>query len=385
MASIHKRFKSPFWIAAFVGVDGRRKQISTKRRDRAAAMKLALEWSKAAKAGREGRLSESQCRKVLSEMHEQANGEPLQFYTVRAWLEEWLAGKDGVTAPRTFLKYQQIVNEFIAHVGGARADAQLAVLSQRDLRSFRDTLARAGHSHSTVNQTLKILRSPFNRAHQLGFITMNPTAGVELLRRDDADIERDVFTPQQVRELVQAAEGDWKGAILAAYFTGLRLCDVTELRWENVDLEGGLVRVKTIKTGSVVVIPIHSEFARWLRKQIRGIGKAPVFPSLAGKTGSGKSGLSMSFKRIMERAEIKGRILRQRKEGSAGRTQSSLSFHSMRHSFNSALANAGVAQEVRQKLTGHSDQAQNKRYTHHEIAVLRAAVDVLPSFTGKAR
>jgi integrase len=381
MASIHRRFRSPFWIAAFVGVDGRRKQISTKKRDRASAMKLALEWSKAAKAGREGRLSESHCRKVLAEMYEQANGEPLQFYSVRSWLKEWLAGKDGVTAHRTFLKYRQIVNEFLAHVGSARADSQLTLLSQRDVRSFRDTLARQGHSHSTINQTLKVLRSPFNRAHQLGFIQMNPTAGVELLRRDDADVERDVFTPQQVRALVHAAQGDWKGAIFAAYYTGLRLRDVTELRWENIDLDAGLLRVRTIKTGAVVVIPAHHEFAKWLRKQTRGIAKAPVFPELAGKAGSGKSGLSMAFKRIMERAGIKGRILRHRKEGSAGRTQSSLSFHCLRHAFNSALANAGVAQEIRQRLTGHSDSQQNRRYTHHEISVLRAAVDALPSVT----
>ena len=72
-------------------------------------------------------------------------------------------------------------------------------------------------------------------------------------------------------------------------------------------------------------------------------------------------------------------VLRQRAEGSAGRTQSSLSFHSLRHSFNSALANAGVAQELRQKLTGHASKAMNAKYTHHEIDALRGAVALLPS------
>ena len=80
----------------------------------------------------------------------------------------------------------------------------------------------------------------------------------------------------------------------------------------------------------------------------------------------------------MARAGIKGRILRRRKKGSAGRTTSSLGFHSLRHSFNSALANLGVAQEVRQKLTGHASAEQNRRYTHAEISVLRSAVDLLP-------
>ena len=61
-----------------------------------------------------------------------------------------------------------------------------------------------------------------------------------------------------------------------------------------------------------------------------------------------------------------------------GRTTSSLSFHSLRHSFVSALANAGVARELRQKLSGHSDERSHARHTHHELETLRAAVAKLP-------
>jgi integrase len=39
-------------------------------------------------------------------------------------------------------------------------------------------------------------------------------------------------------------------------------------------------------------------------------------------------------------------------------------FHSLRHSFNSVLANAGVTEEIRMKLTGHKSKAMNERYTH---------------------
>jgi len=98
--------------------------------------------------------------------------------------------------------------------------------------------------------------------------------------------------------------------------------------------------------------------------------EAPVFPTLGGKAGGGKSGLSMAFKRIMGHAEIQGRLLRE--ANGEGRSQSSLSVHSPRHSFNSAMANAGVAPEVRQKLTGHSSADMNRIYTHHELEPLRA-------------
>ena len=382
MASLHKRSRSPFYVAAYYSADGRRLKKSTKTTDRTLARKLAAEWEQAAKAGRAGRLVESQCRRVLSEIHEHATGESLQFFTAGAWLDEWLAGKRGVITPRTRAKYEQYVGEFRASLG-ERDKSPLNAISSREVRVFRDALARAGHSPVTVNGALKILASPFTAALRLGYITVNPCAGVEMLR-DEADAEKDVFTPDQVRALIAAAEGDWKGAILTGYLTGLRLRDVTELRWEAVDFKAGMLRVKTRKTGAVVMLPLHPELAAWLREQTRGIGKAPVFPAFAGKSGSGKSGLSMRFRGIMERAGIVGRILRQRAEGSAGRTQSSLSFHSLRHSFNSALANAGVAQELRQKLTGHASAAMNAKYTHHELDALRAAVAVLPSVGGAA-
>ena len=106
--------------------------------------------------------------------------------------------------------------------------------------------------------------------------------------------------------------------------------------------------------------------------------KAFVFPSLAGKRAGGKSGLSMAFKRIMERASVRGEVVRER-AGDAGRTVNSLTFHSFRHSLTSIMANAGIPVEVRQKFTGHATADMNIRYTHHEAETLRSAIGKLPS------
>jgi hypothetical protein len=48
------------------------------------------------------------------------------------------------------------------------------------------------------------------------------------------------------------------------------------------------------------------------------------------------------------------------------------------------LANAGVAEEIRMKLTGHSSKAMNTRYTHLEVDTLKNAVTALPLFKSKA-
>src|SRR6516225_5046800 len=71
------------------------------------------------------------------------------------------------------------------------------------------------------------------------------------------------------------------------------------LQWNTINSEEQKITVTTRKTRKDVTVPIHPEFASWLQEQTRGIGKAPVFLRLACKSGAGKSGLSMQFKRVM--------------------------------------------------------------------------------------
>jgi len=387
MASItkdtHQPPKSPFWIACFngVGSDGKARRLkrSTKTTDRKLAQKLADEWEQLEKLAGKGRLTESHCRKVIAQMYERTVGEPLHFRTAREHLTEWVESKKNETGLRTYWKYRQIVDEFLTHVG-VKADRLSREITPTDIRSWRDALKRKGLAAPTVNDTIKTLRMPFKAAHDAGYIEINPCTknSVRPVKDDARNVEKDVFTLEQLAALISAAKNeDWKGAILCGAYTGLRLRDVVDLTWGTINWKEQKITVTTGKTGKDVTVPIHPQFGSWLQKQTRGIGKAPVFPTLTGKSGAGKSGLSMQFKRIMERACIRGRLLR--KAAGAGRSQSSLSFHSLRHTFNAALANAGVPVEIRQKLTGHTSPEMNAIYTHHELEPLRAAVALIPS------
>jgi integrase len=383
MASItkdtHQPPKSPFWIACFTATDGRRLKKSTKTTDPKLARKLADEWEQLAKAGRAGRLTEAHCRKVIAEMYERTVGQPLHFHTARAYLLEWLEGTKDTVATRSYWRYHQTIHEFLGQIG-TKAEGLLSEITPTDVRLWRDALKRKGLSAPTVNGAIKVLRMPFKAAHDNGYIGINPCTknSVRPLRDEARDVSKDVFTPGQVAALIEAApREDWKGAILCGYYTGLRLRDIADMEWGAVDLDRRTITVTTRKTRKTVAVPIHPQFFAWLKKQTRGIGKAPVFLTLAGRAGSGKSGLSMQFKRIMERAKIKGRLLRE--ATGEGRSQSSLSFHSLRHSFNAALANAGVGVELRQELTGHSSVEMNRLYTHPDMEVKRAAVLKLPA------
>ena len=107
--------------------------------------------------------------------------------------------------------------------------------------------------------------------------------------------------------------------------------------WSNIDLSQNKKAIRFIQkktkgktTKSKVEIPIHKALEEHLLSgPTSGAPNAPVFPELHGKPGSGKSGLSMAFKRIMAKAGVDAGVIRER-SGAAGRSVSALSFHSLR-------------------------------------------------------
>jgi integrase len=264
------------------------------------AQKLADEWEQLEKLAGQGRLTKTQCRKVIAQMYERTVGEPLHFKSTREYLVEWVESKKNETELRAFWKYRQIVDDFLAHLG-SKADRLLREIAPADIRSWRDALKRKGLAAPTVNHAIKILRMPFRAAHDAGYIDINPCTknSVRPVKDDSRNVEKDVFTPEQLVALIGAAKNnDWRGAILCGAYTGLRLRDIADLQWGAINWEQQKIAVTTRKTRQDVIVPIHPEFASWLQKQTRGIGKAPVFPGLAEKLGAEKSGLSMQFKRL---------------------------------------------------------------------------------------
>jgi len=100
--------------------------------------------------------------------------------------------------------------------------------------------------------------------------------------RDKAD--KHVFAPEQVSKLIDAAEGDWKGLIISAYYTGGRLSDLARLTWSNVNLSKNkkVLRFMQKKTKgktpkAKVEIPVHEALEEYLlsgpipTSRIRGV------------------------------------------------------------------------------------------------------------------
>jgi integrase len=132
------------------------------------------------------------------------------------------------------------------------------------------------------------------------------------------------------------------------------------------------------KTKKDMKIHLHAELeAHLLELPAPDRSTAPVFPKLAGKA---PALLSKRFAKVLNRAGLANMVIAEAR-GPKGRRVFALSFHSTRHGFNTEMANAGVSQELRRKLTGHTSDAMNARYTHHEAEPLRAAVNAIPGLS----
>ena len=341
-------------------------------------MAICLEWERAETMARDGNLSEAQARKILSDILEKASGEKLSSSTVREFLTAWANSKTVTAAPGTAKRYRHTVEEFVDHLG-RRADASLQALRPSDIESFRDLQIIEGKSAVTANMVVKTLRVPLNVARRQGLIFTNPAEAVDMLPEEAG--MRDVFTPDQILKILAFADREWEGLILISRYCGLRLGDASRLSWRKVHNESDQMilrffpqKTRRSATRRELEIPVHPKVEAYLLSLPikNGGADAPVFPTLSKQHLSGCNGLSAQFQKIMAKAGIFSKEDTRNRTGK-GRRFNNLTFHSLRHTFISRLANAGVPPEVRMKLSGHKSET-HQRYTHLELTALRSAL-----------
>ena len=373
MATAIKRPRSKFWHAAWRDASGRLHMRSTKQTNRAKALEIARAWEKAEHEVR----SQTQVHLVLSDMLERYTGEKLYNPSVREHFEYWLERKNEETHKR----YGGVANAFYRHLQD-RADRSLKEVTPRDIETYIDEMHKAHASSKTIILHYQALSSAFKRAVQKGLLKLNPAVAAEVkLDLDGADqIGREIFSPEDTKKIMDAAEGEWKTLIRLGYYTGLRLTTAAGLRKANINWKGSdnqpVIEVaKPGKHGKPVTIPVHKDFIPHLKKALASTAADEEFlmPTLAGVESGGKRGLSRSFRRIVEKAGVDMREITR----ANGNKFCKRSFHSLRHGSTSDMANKGVSKELRMQITGHKTEREHAKYTHLQTETLREAVNTM--------
>jgi integrase len=173
-------------------------------------------------------------------------------------------------------------------------------------------------------------------------------------RRRNGDLRtREYLTEAEVERLMKAATGNRHGdrdttMILVAYRHGLRVSELVDLRWDQVDFRTATLHVRRVKSGAPSVHPIVGDELRALRRLQREQEPKPPFVFTSER---GAPFTTAGFARMIERAGVEAKF------GFKGHP------HMLRHACGYALANRGHDTRALQAYLGHRNIQHTVRYT----------------------
>ena len=397
MATVFRNHNSPIYRARFTNAEGKRVSRTTGTTSKREARKIAESYEAKERAKREegadlpkafervlnaaageassGTLTLSRTEELLLRLHRQANPDYREV-TVTGWFREWIDQQAEHVQESSLRGYRNDLELLRTAFGSSTAEMSLSKLKADDLRN---AISKAHQSRkaATVNKALRSFRRACEAAVAENLISRNVAKNVRPLKETDST-KKAPFSHEEIRKLIPTAEandwflkkdivkkdiaGEWAGLITLAAFTGLRLGDL--LRLEDKHVVGTDLQLVTEKTSKSLKIPLAPPCLRWI-----GERKGKFFPTLARQS---KGTTSTQFTRLMAKAGI------DRDVNLSGDLTARRSFHSLRHTFISWLADRGVNPDVRQKLTGHSSPGIHAGYSHYDEELQRA-IEVLPA------
>ena len=279
---------------------------------------------------------------------------------------------------------------------------------------------RANLCGSSYNNRVCVLREIFRVLADKAGLDDDPWYGVRL-RPDDSHSRRELTT-EELRRLLKAAKeygnqargtkhlapstNEWHTLFLIGIYTGLRLGDCCKLDWSQINIAQSVIQLMPQKTrrhhGRIVTIPIHPALGQALLAQGEELKmkneksnevdatsensslithhsslycSGPVLPSISEWYRTSKWRVSGGLGEIFKAAYITTSI---KIEGRRHKTPEA-TFHSLRHTFVSFAANAGVPLHIVQSIVGHESTAMTRHYYHENIAALKSAVAAIPT------
>ncbi|CAA9472083.1 MAG: Integrase [uncultured Rubrobacteraceae bacterium] len=276
--------------------------------------------------------------------------------TLGDYLDGWLEDTRGTVRQRTWERYEQIVH---VHIKPTLGRAKLKTLNPAQVRAlYRERLA-GGSSPRTVQYVHVTLHKALEQAQGDGLVARNVAKGIKAPRPKKKEIVP--LTPDQARAFLEAARGDrFEALFVLALQCGLREGELLGLRWDDVDLEDGTLRVRRTlsetrdgpifeppKNGKGRNVPLTGAAAEALRdhlaRQMREIGdeyqdKGLVFASQTGKTMSASNVVNRHFRPLLQRAGLPR-----------------VRLHDLRHTCATLLLIKGVHPKYVQELLGHAN------------------------------
>lgn len=304
-------------------------------------------------------------------------------YRVEEWVDNWISLRAPRLAPSTISGYR---SQLRLHIAPCIGHKQLSKLKPKHVANLMMSLIEAGNTRMAQLVWVE-LRAALKAALRLGLINTNPAEQVDKPKHHPK--ETPWWSPDELRAFLAANRGERMFcAWLLALTCGLRRGELCGLRWIDVDLDAGVLRVcnqrQRVKIkGKVQLInkppkstaghrelPIPSQLADALRMQ-RRLQIADQLAAGADWKGAGyvlltsigdgitPDALDYAHRKAIERARVPY-----------------IPLHGMRHSMATLAQACGVSIRILQDILGHAHYQQTaETYVHVLDASKRLALD----------
>lgn len=265
----------------------------------------------------------------------------------------WLHLKKEEVRPNSYRRYESL---WETHISKAPfVDKPMPEVAYSDLKAFYASLATGGASQRTVTYIHTLVKAAFLSAMEDRLIDFNPTTKIKF--KANKSKKAKALTKEEQLRLVRYLNfniDDMGELILFDLGTGLRLGEALALRWSDIDMEKGIVRVarnlqRVLRNGkyvdeesvpkthhSIRSVPLPAPIHEMLKKRQK-FDSSLVFQN--------EKGGYVFNKKPLRHLQALCKLLKLR----------DITFHDLRHSYATRLFEAGVPIKAAQVLLGHSD------------------------------
>ena len=330
------------------------------------------------------REAERELRRLLRSVDTGEHVDPNRI-KVREWLARWLDTTRAEVAAKSAERYAEIANNFLIPALG---NLQLSKLAPADIQDAYNRWANGGRRDGkpgglaprTRRHIHRILSAALARAVENQLIARNPCEVFKKRLPKVERIEMAVLTAEQsARLLAEIRHTRLYWPVLLALATGARRGEILALRWRNVDLDRGAVRVvesleqtkaglrfkapKNEKTRPIALPAFAATELRRLKREqaevllrlgVRQTGETLLCARVDGDPMPPRS-LTHEFEKAIRRAKNVPRVR----------------FHDLRHTHATQLLLAGVHPKVAQERLGHSSISVTLDLYSHVTATMQ--------------
>ena len=306
-------------------------------------------------------------------------------YTVGAWMDEWFENYAKIKVrPSSHQTYRGYIDN---HIKPSIRKVPLEKLTPLELQKLYKKLLTSGRidrveskhqakglSPKTVRNIHQIIASAMKLAKEQRLIVADPTEGCALPKLEHREMK--TLPIEQLTSFLREAKDS---GVFEMYYvelaTGLRRGELLGLKWEDLDLERGDLRVKRqiaringevaeapLKTKNAYrTLPLAKDTIDVLNQQKKKVGSCPwVFPSPTGGPMSPDSVLHM-LHRVLKRAGLPR-----------------VRFHDLRHTFATLALQTGVDVKTVSGMLGHYSAGFTlDTYAHVTTSAQRQAAEAM--------